>query len=118
MNGHFPFFFELYMSDSYIIYIEKESALRKALEIAFRDSKLKLYTMDSAENLILMIQDLSPKLIIADQDTVGDLLLSNFFHSDLIFITTSSEKSNDSVYIAKPFSPIELLYKIESKLSL
>lgn len=106
------------MSDSYIIYIEKELALRKALEIAFRDSKFKLYTMGSTENLSLMIKDLSPKLIIADHDTLGDILLSNFFQSDLVFITTSSQKLNNSNYITKPFSPIELLEKIESKLNL
>ncbi|MBT6324667.1 MAG: hypothetical protein HOJ35_01760 [Bdellovibrionales bacterium] len=110
------------MSEGYIIYIEKEAALRKALEIAFRDSEFKLYTMDSPENLSLLIEDLSPKLIIVDQDTVGDLLLSNFFKSDLTFITTSRETVNydlnDSIYIKKPFSPIELLEIIESKLNL
>ena len=110
------------MSEGYIIYIEKEAALRKALEIAFRDSEIKLYTMDSPENLSLMIEDLTPMLIIVDQDTVGDLLLSDFFKSDLIFITTSTEtvndNLNDSFYIKKPFSPIELMDKIESKLNL
>jgi len=110
------------MSERYIIYIEKEAALRKALEIAFRDSEIKLYTMESTQSLSLMIADLRPKLIIVDQDSVGDILLSNFFQSSSIIITTASEKVSDDLnpylYIQKPFSPIELMEKIESKLSL
>ncbi len=122
INSHFPLFKSDIMSERYIIYIEKEAALRKALEIAFRDSEIKLYTMESTQSLSLMIADLRPKLIIVDQDSVGDILLSNFFQSSSIIITTASEKVSDDLnpylYIQKPFSPIELMEKIESKLSL
>ncbi len=52
-----------------VLYIEKEKFLRTLLETALRPRSVEIHTIESLENNIYLLVDLSPALIIIDLET-------------------------------------------------
>jgi DNA-binding response OmpR family regulator len=102
-----------------VFYIEKEEFLRKSLELCFEGD---CFCVSSTEDCFHFVVDLSPKVIVVDEDSVDfnkdsffDLLKKSPQTASIPFVITgkedvfdsSSSELNIKKYFKKPFAPLE-----------
>lgn len=102
-----------------VFYIEKEKMLRSMFEIAFKNKKQGIYTIDSIVSNYYLLDDLKPKIIIFDVKTVGPELDKLLAYSTQAILVATGDKEDQNVlganfknFILKPISAHNLVKTI------
>jgi DNA-binding response OmpR family regulator len=111
------------MKSEKVLYIEREKFLRSMLEIAFKNKSKEIYTIDTLENNLYLIDDLKPAIILFDVKTVRENLENLFNLNDrFVLIATGDEQDKELVvnrvkrFIIKPIVANKIVENILSTL--
>src|SRR4051812_39701083 len=95
-----------------IFYVDKGDFLRSMLEFALKAKGAQIYTIDTLENNIYLLDDLLPDLIIFDVETCRDYLaiLEQYRDKTILVATGEEEKDRPLVnHMIKDFLPKPLV---------
>ncbi len=99
--------------DRPIFYVEKELFLREMMEGYAKEAKIAIYTHDGAEDFTHLIEDLRPKALLLDKQTVDTCL----YESLIKFIPTFYTGQNPGQNIfTKPLDGSMIFQEIRKKL--
>lgn len=109
------------MSESIIVYVEKEKFLRSMMEKAVTSAGMRIYTYGDSDCLHF-IEDLKPKVLILDAQTIDDGFVAKIStHIPIILIGTPEAlltvTKATSARMEKPIAPFELVAQISQLLS-
>lgn len=108
-----------------VLVVEKEKFLRSLFETALKARKVEIHTVESLQNNIYLLADLSPALVILDLETINSTpeLISEVisykkqFPQTLLVATGSEEAKNSFPYpldgfLSKPIVVTNLASRI------
>jgi DNA-binding NtrC family response regulator len=110
--------------ENIVLFIEKEKFIRNLAEELFSIKKGKIYTIESISNNFYLIEDLKPKIVMFDVQSIGEHLDQILAYKNIKFIaigsTTVEEnavKEKVAKFIKKPLVVATLFEQIMSVLN-
>lgn len=84
-----------------VFYIEKEKFLRSMMELALKSKGAEIYTVESIADNFYLIDDLTPNLIIVDENTVTNEELDKILNYGIKCVSTRLPLNPESFKVQK-----------------